>query len=53
VGVGKAADHNGGRAHPGVISLSGDTATCRAYLSELTRIRGGASHLDYAIYDDR
>ncbi|MCX5310125.1 nuclear transport factor 2 family protein [Streptomyces sp. NBC_00154] len=39
--------------HPGVISLSGDTATGRAYLSEVIRIRGGASHLNYAIYHDR
>jgi ketosteroid isomerase-like protein len=39
--------------HPGVISLSGDTATGRAYLCELIRIRGGASHLNYAIYHDR
>ncbi|MFF1838451.1 nuclear transport factor 2 family protein [Streptomyces sp. NPDC058231] len=39
--------------HPGVTSLSGDTATGRAYLSEVIRIRGGASHLNYAIYHDR
>lgn len=39
--------------HPGVTFLSGDTATGRAYLSEIIRIRGGASHLNYAIYHDR
>lgn len=39
--------------HPGAISLSGDTATGRAYLCEVIRIRGGASHLNYAIYHDR
>lgn len=39
--------------HPGVTFLSGDTATGRAYISELIRIRGGASHLNEAIYHDR
>jgi phenylpyruvate tautomerase PptA (4-oxalocrotonate tautomerase family)/ketosteroid isomerase-like protein len=39
--------------HPGAISVSGDTATGRAYLSELIRIRDGASHLNHAIYHDR
>nr|WSW70274.1 nuclear transport factor 2 family protein [Streptomyces sp. NBC_00995] len=40
-------------AHPGVVSLSGDDATGRACLCEVIRIRGGASHLNYAIYHDR
>ncbi|WP_236063056.1 nuclear transport factor 2 family protein [Streptomyces poriferorum] len=40
-------------AHPGVVSLSGDTATGRACLSEVIRIRGGGSHLNYALYHDR
>jgi ketosteroid isomerase-like protein len=39
--------------HPGVIRLDGDTATGRAYLSELIRMRDGTSHLNYAIYHDR
>lgn len=39
--------------HPGFTSLSGDTATGRAYLSEVIRIRDGASHLNHAIYHDR
>jgi phenylpyruvate tautomerase PptA (4-oxalocrotonate tautomerase family)/ketosteroid isomerase-like protein len=39
--------------HPGFISLSGDTATGRAYLSEVIRIRDGASHVNHAIYHDR
>ncbi|MET7645500.1 nuclear transport factor 2 family protein [Streptomyces sp. NPDC005426] len=39
--------------HPGVVFLSGDTATGRAYLSEVIRIRDGASHLNHAIYHDR
>jgi ketosteroid isomerase-like protein len=39
--------------HPGVVFLSGDTATGRANLSEVMRIRDGASHLNYAIYHDR
>ncbi|MFJ6435881.1 nuclear transport factor 2 family protein [Streptomyces sp. NPDC091416] len=40
-------------AHPGVVSLSGDTATGRACLSEAIRIRGGGSHLNYGLYHDR
>jgi ketosteroid isomerase-like protein len=39
--------------HPGVIQLDGDTATGRAYLSELIHMRDGSSHLNYAIYHDR
>ncbi|BCB75830.1 hypothetical protein GCM10022251_25800 [Phytohabitans flavus] len=39
--------------HPGVIRLGGDTATGRAYLQEVIRMRDGSSHLNYAIYHDR
>jgi ketosteroid isomerase-like protein len=39
--------------HPGMIRLDGDTASCRAYLQELIRLRDGSSHLNYAIYHDR
>jgi ketosteroid isomerase-like protein len=39
--------------HPGTIQLAGDTASGRAYLSELIRLRDGSSHLNYAIYHDR
>ncbi|HET9972335.1 MAG TPA: nuclear transport factor 2 family protein [Streptosporangiaceae bacterium] len=39
--------------HPGVIRLDGDTASGRAYMSELIRLRDGSSHLNYAIYHDR
>jgi ketosteroid isomerase-like protein len=39
--------------HPGVIQLAGDTASGRAYMSELIRLRDGSSHLNYAIYHDR
>jgi len=39
--------------HPGVIRLSGDTATGRAYMSEVIRLRDGASEVNYAIYHDR
>jgi ketosteroid isomerase-like protein len=39
--------------HPGTIRLDGDTASGRAYLSELIRLRDGSSHLNYAIYHDR
>lgn len=38
--------------HPGVIQLDGDTASGRAYMSELIRLRDGSSHLNYAIYHD-
>ncbi len=39
--------------HPGTIQLAGDSASGRAYLSELIRSRDGSSHLNYAIYHDR
>ena len=39
--------------HPGTIQLDGDTASGRAYLHELIRLRDGSSHLNYAIYHDR
>jgi len=39
--------------HPGTIRLDGDTATGRAYPSELARARDGSSHLNYFVYHDR
>lgn len=39
--------------HPGVVQLDGDTATGRAYLCELGRLRDGTSYLNYGIYHDR
>jgi ketosteroid isomerase-like protein len=39
--------------HPGMIQLDGDTATGRAYIQELVRLRDGFSGLNYAIYHDR
>ena len=39
--------------HPGIIDLEGDTASGRAYLSELIHLHDGSSHLNYAIYHDR
>ena len=39
--------------HPGTIQLDGDTASGRAYISELIRFRDGRSELNYAIYHDR
>jgi ketosteroid isomerase-like protein len=39
--------------HPGMIQLDGDTASGRAYISELLRFRDGRSELNYAIYHDR
>jgi ketosteroid isomerase-like protein len=38
--------------HPGSIQLHGDTATGRAYLSELARLRDGSSHMNYFVYRD-
>jgi hypothetical protein len=39
--------------HPGTIQLDGDTASGRAYISELLRFRDGGSELNYAVYHDR
>ena len=39
--------------HPGTIQLDGDTASGRAYIQELIRLRDGHSELHYAIYHDR
>jgi ketosteroid isomerase-like protein len=39
--------------HPGTIQLDGDTASGRAYICELIRLRDGSSQLNYAIYHDR
>ena len=39
--------------HPGLIQLDGDTASGRAYMTELIRIGDGRSDLNYAIYHDR
>ena len=39
--------------HPGTIALDGDTASGRAYMSELGRTRDGHQGLNYAIYHDR
>ena len=39
--------------HPGTITLDGDTASGRAYMSEIGRIRDGRQGVNYAIYHDR
>ena len=39
--------------HPGIVELSGDTATGRAYLQEIGRGTDGRSELNFAIYHDR
>jgi ketosteroid isomerase-like protein len=39
--------------HPGIIQLNGDTATGRAYMSEIGRLLDGTAELNYAIYHDR
>jgi ketosteroid isomerase-like protein len=38
--------------HPGTVQLHGDTATGRAYLSEVARLRDGRSQLNYFVYHD-
>ena len=47
------ADYFVQTTHPGTIQLDGDTATGRAYLSELIHARDGSSHLNYFVYHDR
>ncbi|MEW2624984.1 nuclear transport factor 2 family protein [Streptomyces sp. NPDC048106] len=39
--------------HPGAIRLAGDTASGRAYIQELGRMRDGMSGMNYALYHDR
>jgi ketosteroid isomerase-like protein len=39
--------------HPGTVRLDGDTASGRAYIQEIGRLRDGTSELNYAIYHDR
>ena len=39
--------------HPGATQADGDTASGRAYIQELGRLRDGRSVLNYAIYHDR
>jgi ketosteroid isomerase-like protein len=39
--------------HPGIIQLDGDTATGRAYLSEVASGHDGGSQLNYFAYHDR
>ncbi|MFF8993782.1 nuclear transport factor 2 family protein [Streptomyces sp. NPDC014983] len=39
--------------HPGAIRLDGDTASGRAYIQELGRMRDGMSAVNYALYHDR
>ena len=39
--------------HPGSLELAGDTASGRAYVCELGRLRNGTSILNYALFHDR
>jgi len=39
--------------HPGAIQLDGDTASGRAHLQELIRLRDAGSYVNFAIYHDR
>ncbi len=47
------ADYFVQTSHPGTIRLDGDTASGRAYLSELIHMRDGSSYLNYFVYHDR
>ncbi|WP_330181470.1 nuclear transport factor 2 family protein [Nocardia sp. NBC_01503] len=38
--------------HPGAIEIDGDTATGRAHICELGKLKTGAAHVNYAIYHD-
>src|SRR5215467_1887928 len=40
-------------SHPGTIQFDGDTATGRAYLSEVMHLRDSGSQLNYFVYHDR
>jgi ketosteroid isomerase-like protein len=40
-------------AHSGTVQIDGDTATGRAYISELGRMHDASSHANHAIYHDR
>ncbi|NJP94620.1 nuclear transport factor 2 family protein [Nonomuraea sp. FMUSA5-5] len=39
--------------HPGVIRIEGDSASGRAYMQELGRLRDGHAEFNFAIYHDR
>ena len=39
--------------HPGIIRLDGDTASGRAYMTEIGRLLDGTAELNYAIFHDR
>lgn len=39
--------------HPGAIRLEGDTASGRAYIQELGRLRDGRSAVNWSLYHDR
>ena len=47
------ADYFVQTAHPGAIEVDGDTASGRAYLSELIHLHDGGSYLNYFVYHDR
>ncbi|MRH91491.1 nuclear transport factor 2 family protein [Nocardia sp. SYP-A9097] len=38
--------------HPGTIEIDGDTASGRAHICELGRLKTGGAHVNYAIYHD-
>ncbi len=40
-------------SHPGTITLEGDAAVGRAYVSEIGQKRDGTSELNYSLYHDR
>ncbi|MET8545338.1 LUD domain-containing protein [Kitasatospora sp. NPDC004799] len=39
--------------HPGTVLIDGDTATGRAHMHEIVRLKNGVQGLNYAVYHDR
>ncbi|MGW2488622.1 nuclear transport factor 2 family protein [Streptomyces sp. NPDC001606] len=39
--------------HPGTVRIDGDTATGRAYIHEVARLKNGVQGLNHAVYHDR
>ncbi|GAA3432742.1 nuclear transport factor 2 family protein [Kutzneria kofuensis] len=39
-------------AHPGAVTIDGDTASGRSYIHEFGRFRDGSSHSNYSLYHD-
>ncbi|MET8141149.1 nuclear transport factor 2 family protein [Sphaerisporangium sp. NPDC005288] len=51
--MGQAWEYFVQTTHPGAVEFDGDTASGRAYIFELGRLRDGGSILNYALFHDR